>query len=113
MIATDNALLSHIARKPLTRAEQFALVCDYLRSRENPADYINDAVGIAQVGVPIEVQTIKANRILDTMEAMNFAALGEQIAQHLVDAYLQKALDWKAEQRTCELPLYPFGARAT
>lgn len=83
----------------MTTAEQIALVCDYLRSRDDIAGHINDEIGIAQVGVPVDVQRIKCNRMLDTAEAMNYSAIGEMIVRSLVDAYLQRAIEWRNDRR--------------
>lgn len=72
------------------KPEQLALVCDFLRTRENPENWINDEAYIASPRDAIE--------LLDHAEAMNFAAIGEAYVKRFFDAHLDKALDWKAEK---------------
>lgn len=82
--------------------KHLALVCDYLRSRKNPDSYINDEVGIPQVGMTPELAASTARAWLDIAEAMNFAALGEMFCEQLVRAYLPNAQAWKEDQAAAE-----------
>jgi hypothetical protein len=75
------------------KPEQIALVCDYLRTKDNPEEYVNDEAYIAS---PMD-----ALELLDHAESMNFAAIGEAYVSRFFDAYLNKAIDWKAEIESC------------
>lgn len=78
-------------------AEQVALVCDYLRSKTNPSCYLNDAALIPWL--TWEDNKTMGDEYLDTVEAMNYDAIGERMVRNLVETHLKHATKWKQEQR--------------
>lgn len=83
----------------MTHAEQIVLVADYLRGKDDIAGWINDVCGIPNVGRTRAETDSDARDYLDTAEAMNFDVIGRLFVSQLIDAYLQKAIEWRDQRR--------------
>jgi hypothetical protein len=82
----------------MNTAEQIALVTDYIRSKDDMAGYINDVIGIDNVGRSHSERRKEAEFFCATAEAMQFDQLGEWLVDKLVCAYFDKAIEWKWNQ---------------
>jgi hypothetical protein len=82
-----------------TKKARLALVCDYLRSKNDPVGYINDEIGIPEVGRHRCDARVEADWMLNCIEAMEFSQVGEWLADRLIAGYLEKAEQWKSERK--------------